>query len=755
MKQIIQNYRTGELELAEVPIPVCSSNKILVRNMASLISIGTERSIIELGQKSLLGKAKARPDLVKRFMDKAKKEGFIKTFKEALGRLDNPTPLGYSSAGIVIEVGNNVHKFSPGDRVACIGAGYASHAEYITVPEMLCAKIPKIVNRYKLYDFKGEEELITNNESTDNYISFEEASFGMLGIIALHGIRCAKLTFGESVAVIGLGLLGLLTVQILKAYGCKVIGMDIDLMKVELAKKLGTDYVFISDDEFKNGVEKATSGYGTDAVIITAATKSDAPVNTAVDIARYGGRIVLVGVADIHPQRNEMWHKEVEIIVSKAGGPGTFDPFYENKGVDYPFGYVRWTENRNLEEFLRLVAEGKIDVKSLISHRFKIEQAETVYKDILDNRGGPYIGVVLEYPNQGHRLEVIGDRSKNLKPKTHSLSPNTSQVSVGVIGAGLFGKALLLPAFKKIKDIRFHTLSTSSGANTYHTARKYGFENCTTDYKEVINNPEINSIVVLTPHSLHARMVIEASKAGKHVFVEKPLCINEQEFRDIIATYNSQLITNNCFLMVGYNRRFSPHAVKASEYLKDRQDPMVINYRINAGYVPPDHWVHSEEEGGSRIVGEVCHFVDMTQFLTRSNPIRVYGERISGNNKTALNSDNVAITLKFEDGSVGNIIYSASGDKAFSREQIEVFCEGKTIVIRDYKETNLFYAGKRKSFKTFNQEMGYKEELQHFFDVVSGRVDLKLTPDEIFSSTLTVFKINDALDKAKPVEIAL
>lgn len=734
MKQIIQNYRTGELELAEVPVPLCSSNKILVKNMASLISIGTERSIIELGKKSLLGKAKARPDLVKRFIEKAKKEGFIKTFREALGRLDTPTPLGYSSAGIVVEVGSNVHKFSPGDRVACIGAGYASHAEYITVPEMLCAHLPE-------------------------RIAFEEGSFGMLGIIALHGIRCVKLTFGESIAVIGLGLLGLLTVQILKSYGCRVMGMDIDPIKVELAKKLGMCNFFSEEDEFKNGLERATNGYGADAVIITAATKSDVPVNTAVDIARYGGRIVLVGVADIHPQRNEMWHKEVEIIVSKAGGPGTFDPFYENKGIDYPVGYVRWTENRNLEEFLRLIAEDKVDVKSLISHRFKIDQAEAVYKDMLDNKGGPYIGVILEYPelsvDNRYQILDISKRKIVLKPTSNISHLTSNTVSVGVIGAGLFGKALLLPALKKIKDIRFHTLSTSSGANTYHAARRYGFENCTTDYREILNNKDINAVIILTPHSLHAKMVIEALKAGKNVFVEKPLCINEQELRDIIATYNSQLITNNCFLMVGYNRRFSPHSAKVREYLENRQDPMVINYRINAGFIPTDHWVHSEEEGGGRIIGEVCHFVDMIQFLTKSNPIRVYSERISGNNKTAVNSDNTVCVLKFEDGSVGNIIYSASGDKAFSREQIEIFCEGKTIVIKDYKETFFHYSGKRKSFKTFNQEMGYKEELQHLFDVVSGRVGPKPTPDEIFSSTLTVFKINEALDEAKPVEIAL
>ena len=726
MKQIIQNYRTGELELAEAPVPLCSSNKILVKNVASLISIGTERSIIELGRKSLLGKAKARPDLVKRFMEKSKKEGLVKTFKEALGRLDNPTALGYSSAGVVVEVGRNIHKFSPGDMVACIGAGYASHAEYITVPENLCCKIP-------------------------DGLTCEEASFGMLGVIALHGIRCAKLAFGESVAVIGLGLLGLLTVQILKAYGSKVVGMDIDPGKVELAKKLGIDYAFTSEDDFKNIINNFTTGHGADAVIITAATKSDAPVNTAVDVARYGGRVVLVGVADIHPQRNEMWHKEIEFIVSKGAGPGTLDPLYENKGIDYPIGYVRWTGNRNLEEFLRLMKEGKVDIKPLVSHRFEISQAEGVYRNMLKNEGGPYVGVLLEYPkaSQSDREKTLTGKEKKieLKPAASVSYTQCDNISIGVIGAGLFGKALLLPALKKIRNISLNTLATSSSSNVYHTAGKYGFKTCTTNYKELLDNNDLNSVIILTPHSLHAKMVMEALHAGKHVFVEKPLCINEEELNEIKEVYNSQL-----FLMVGYNRRFSPHAVKVRDYLKDRRAPAVIHYRVNAGFVPPDHWVHSEEEGGSRIVGEVCHFVDVLQFLTGRNPVKVYAERVSGDNRTILNSDNIAVTLKFEDGSIGNIIYAASGDKAFSREQVEIFSEGKTIVLRDYKETQFYYSGRKKTFKTLNQEIGYKEELQHFFNVISGKSDPGLTADDIFSSTLTVFKINESLAKGKPVE---
>jgi len=722
MLQIIQNYRTGKIELADVPIPNCSSNNILVKNIASLISIGTERSIIELGKKSLLGKAKARPDLLKRFLNKAKKEGFLKTFQEALGRLDNPTPLGYSSAGIVVEVGNNIHKFSPGDRVACIGAGYASHAEYVTVPEHLCCKIP------------------------DN-VSFEEASFGMLGIIALHGIRCANLTFGENVAVIGLGLLGLLSIQILKAYGCKVIGFDIDSSKVNLSKEIGIYYAFSDIEEFKNRVDKFTNGYGADAVIITASSKSNEPVNVAVEIARMKGRIVLVGVADVHPDRNEMWHKEVEILVSKAGGPGIFDPFYEQRGIDYPIGYVRWTENRNLEEFIRLISEKRVCVEKLITHRFSVKDALMVYDDLLKNPG-KYIGVILQYPDEDLR-DLSREKTKVLN---QSYFIDSDKVNLGVIGAGLFGKALLLPALSKIDKTNLHILSTSSGANSYHTGNKYRFNIITSDYKEVIKSGDVHAVVILTPHSQHKRMVIESLEKRKHIFVEKPLCISEEELIEIDSLYKEISNTGKTpFIMVGYNRRFSSHSLKAYEFIKDRTDPVVINYRINAGFVPKSHWVHSEEEGRSRIVGEICHFVDMLIYLTDSFPSRIFAERVRGNDRSVVNSDNLSIIISFEDGSVGNIFYTASGDKAFSRERVEIYCEGKTVVIDDYKETTMFFNGKRKSFKTFNQDMGYKNELEHFIDVIRGKVPPLITYSNIYYSTLATFKIEESIEKGTPI----
>jgi len=722
MLQLIQNYRTGEIELADVPVPNCSSNSILVKNISSLISIGTEKSIIDLGKKSLLGKAKARPDLVKRFLDKAKKEGFLKTFQEALGRLDNPTPLGYSSAGIVVEVGANIHKFSPGDRVACIGAGYASHAEYISVPEHLCCKIP------------------------DN-VSFEEASFGMLGIIALHGVRCASLTFGENVAVIGLGLLGLLTVQILKAYGSKVVGFDIDANKVKLAQELGIDYAFNNLDEFKKAVEIFSNGFGADAVIITAATKSNEPINTAVEIARMKGKIVLVGVADIHPDRNEMWHKEVEIVVSKAGGPGIFDPFYELKGIDYPIGYVRWTENRNLEEFLRLISEKRVNVNKIITHKFKINDALKVYEDLLRNSSN-YIGVILQYPESDVK-NYKDDKTKYF----HSSHPTKKdQINIGVIGAGLFGKALLLPALSKINDVQLDMLSTSSSANVYHTGKKYKFNRTTTNYYEVLESQNINTVVILTPHSQHKKMVIEALTNHKHVFVEKPLCINEQELHEIDELYKNLLSKNQApYLMVGYNRRFSPHSQQVYLHLQKRINPIMIHYRVNAGFVPKSHWVHSEEEGRSRIVGEICHFVDMLIFLTGSNPTKIYAERVKGDDQSIINNDNINIMISFQDGSVGNIFYTASGDKAFSRERVEIYSEGKTIVIDDYKETTIYFNGKRKSYKTINQDMGYKNELEHFIDVIKGKSKPLLTYKEIYDSTLTIFKIEESISKGEPI----
>lgn len=723
MKKVIQSYSSGNIELAEVPIPVCSSNTVLVKNVNSIISLGTERSVIELGKQSLLGKAKQRPDLVKRFIEKAKNEGFLKVYKEALERLDNPVPLGYSSSGLIVETGSNVHKFSKGDRVACIGAGYASHSEYISVPENLCCKIPESV-------------------------SFEEAAFSMLGIIALNGIRCANLSFGDKVAVIGLGLLGLLTCQILNAYGLSVIATDIDPLKIEFAKKLVINT--FSNDDFKDQCNIFSAGHGVDSVLLTVSTNSSDPINNAVDIVKHKGRIVLVGVADIHPNRNEMWSKEVELIVSRVGGAGSFDPLYENKGIDYPYGLIKWTENRNLEEFLRLISEKRIDVKSLITHRFEIDEAEKIYSDLLNKKDKTYIGILFDYPKLKDEDHVLFSEKREILLTSKNSDLSSSAISIGVIGAGLYGKSVFLPVLKKTPGVFLNTISTLKSENSFYTGSKYGFHKCTSNYDDILEDKDVNSVIILAPHSMHAQMLLEALSKGKNVLVEKPLCVNLDELHEIEKMVSDKHIP---YLMVGYNRRFSKHTKRVLEELKNRHEPMVINYKVNAGFVPKTHWVHSEEEGGSRIIGEVCHFIDFMQFVTGRKPVKVFAERASGNNETTINSDNVDIVVRFSDGSLGNIFYVASGDRSYPRENIEIFSEGKTIVIEDFKRTIVYIKGKKKVFKTLNQDIGYKEELCHFFDVVKGKAKPVMTTDEIITSSLSTFKINESLSKGISIEI--
>ena len=724
MKQVIQSYRTGKLRLVDAPVPRCGAGSVLVKNEASLVSIGTERSIIELGKKSLVGKAIARPDLVKRVKEKIKNEGFMKTVREAFGRLDTPTALGYSSAGIVVEVGKDVTKFSPGDRVAATGAGYASHAEYISVPQNLCAKLP-------------------------GKVSFEAGAFGTLGGIALHGIRQTKISFGERVVVIGLGLLGQLTIRILKSYGCSVIGMDVDEGKVRLARSCGADAV-VGREALRGRVERLTGHQGADAVIITASTDKSDPVDLAVSAVRHGGRVVVVGVADIHPNRNEMWEKEVELLVSQAGGPGW-------QGADYPLPYVRWTAGRNIEEFLALVAEGWVDVTPLISHRFPLYDAEAVYAKMLKGKGGPaspkggsYVGVIFEYP-AGDIPENLGVMRRIARSGVPESRQAKDTIALGVIGAGIYGKALLLPALKNVKGAFLHTLAVSQSAEAHHTGEKYGFREVTTDYRQMLQNKEIDAVIIATPHSTHAQMVIDALKAGKHVFVEKPLCVTEEELTEIAKVYGS--LKKPLLLMIGFNRRYSRHTARLKECFAGRTDPEVLHFRANVGFVPKEHWVHAPKEGGGRIIGEMCHYIDFLSYLAGSRVAEAYAERIAGNEQTALANDNAVVTLKFADGSVGSIVYTALGSRAFSRERVEVFADGKAAELADFRRTVCFTEGGKKTLKTASQELGHREELQAFVDAARGETPA-WTADEMFASTEATFAVVRALSTGKPQKIS-
>lgn len=720
MKQIIQSYKTGEVSLRDVPVPHCGSKRILVRTQHSLISIGTERATIELGRKSLLGKAAARPDLVRRAWAKAKKEGLLKTWQEAMGRLDTPTPLGYSSAGVVEQCGNEATEFAPADRVACIGQGFASHAQFVSVPVNLACKIP------------------TN-------VSDEEASFGMLGVIALHGVRSANLSFGSKVVVMGLGLLGLLTIQMLRAYGCEVIAFDPSLGKVDLARRLRFTNVTHVAEELNLLSDTQSTGHGVDAVIITAASKDRGPIDHAIQLCRQKGRIVVVGTADIHPDRNELWQKEVELVVSKAAGPGSLDPLYEIEGIDLPIGDVRWTQKRNLQEFLRLLSDKKVDVLSLVTHRFSIEKAQDAYSQFVAGTLLNPIGMLLEYPDDAKLDKTLSFPSVSSQPKQLS----HASIGISVIGAGLFAKALLLPALAAQKNINRHTLVTGSGSSVEHTAGKFGFSHYSTDAQVVWSNPEIDAVIGLTPHSHHASLVESAIQHHKSLFLEKPLCTTEEELKQLRELASAA--TSLPVIFVGHNRRYSPHTTRMREWLSNRQSPCVLNMRVNAGFIPSSHWVHSADQGRSRIVGEMSHFLDLIQTLTNAQIIRVYAERVSGNNQNIINNDNLVVSLKLSDGSVGSLTYSASGDKAYSREFLEIFFDGKTIASQDFKTSTLYSQGKSESFKTRGQEMGYLQELEYFLACARGDKAPDVSPQSIFATMQAIFSVERSLNQAQPI----
>jgi len=732
MKQVIQSYRTGQVTIEDVPVPLCKPGGVLAKNKCSLISPGTERLMIETGKKSLIGKAMARPDLVRLAWEKAKREGFINVFKEAMNRLDEPVPLGYSSSGVVVEVGEGVTEFKVGDRVACGGAGFASHGEYVWVPKNLCVPFRQI--------------------------GFEEASFAMVGAIALHGIRCAEATSGSIVAVIGLGLIGLLSVQILEAYGFKVISKDIDEKKCQIARSISPHIIAESDElKFKSLSEQISEGWGVDAVIVASSSKDNRPLLLAEEICRRKGRIVLVGVADVKLTRKIMWEKEISFVVSRAGGPGVLDAFFDKRGLDYPVQYVRWTEKRNMEEFLRLVSQGKVDVKSLITHQFKIGEALEAFELILKAKE-PYIGILLEY---GEREEDEKKLREIKREAVHPSSLTLSPKNVGLIGGGLFTKNILLPQIKKIKDVQLIKVATTSGPTANHIAKKFGFAETTTDYRNILENERIGSVIITTPHNLHGKMVLEALKAGKNVFVEKPLCLNESELKDISLLYNqinqidqidqkNQINQKNQILLVGFNRVFSSLTEELLDFLKGRRTPLMMHYRVNAGYLPPDHWTMDEEIGGGRIIGEVCHFIDYVHYLSGSKPVRVFAESIEGNTGKFFRDDNLTLNIQFEDGSVGNILYTAKGSKAFSRERLEIYAEEEVAILEDFRLLTLIRGGKKKGIKKFSQDMGYKKELEFFFG--ENAFDLNLF-NRYYYSTLATFKAVESLRERKPIQI--
>lgn len=717
MKQVIQNFKTGELYVDEIPPPALSEGMVLVENKFSLISAGTERGTTKVAQASLLGKAKQRPDLVKQVLNNIKREGLKATIEKVRTKLDTLKALGYSTAGLVGASLDTENKFCPGDRVACAGGGYASHAEVVVVPQNLVVKIP------------------------DN-VSFEEASFTTLGAIAMQGVRQANPQLGDNVCVIGLGLLGQLTCQLLKSNGCNVFGIDVSQRMVDLAleSKAANRALLRNDNNLITAAENFTHGFGFDSIIITAAAPSNNdPVELSCELVRKKGKIVVVGAVKMDiPREPFFYKKELELLISCSYGPGRYDYKYEEGGGDYPYAYVRWTEQRNMEAFLRLVSNGNVQLKPLITHVFNIEDAEKAYDLVLGKTQEASIGILLKYPD-----------GISQKPRSFNVNsfPKKEQ-NLGFIGAGSFAQSYLLPNVKAYGG-SLDTVVTSTGINAKNVASKFGFNSASTDIDSILKNNNINTVFIVTRHNSHAIYVIKALNAGKNIFVEKPLAITLEELNQVRDAYKENQSTAR--LLVGFNRRFSPSAIQAKRVFQNSGEPLVINYRVNAGFISLEHWIQDEKIGGGRIIGEACHFIDLMQFLTGAEPVSVFADCINLNNDKIRNSDNTSITLKFSDGSIGNLLYVANGDKGLAKERIEISGAGKSAIIDDFK--NLTVYSNNKSHKENLTGKGYKEEVIAFLEALKTGKPSPVNFESLYKTTLTTFRIIDSLRTGLPQKI--
>lgn len=713
MKQVIQNFKTGKLYVDDLPAPAVTEGMVLVENRFSLISAGTERGTTKVAQASLLGKAKQRPDLVKQVLNNIKREGIAATLEKVKTKLDSLKALGYSTSGVVLNSLDKNNKFRPGDRVACAGAGYASHAEMVAVPQNLVVKIP------------------------DN-VSFEEASFVTLGAIALQGVRQAEAQLGHNVCVIGLGLLGQLTGQLLKSNGCNVFGIDLSPRMIELAKNTNAvDQAFNrTESNLITAAENFTKGYGFDSVIITAAaTASNDPVELSAEILRKKGKVVIVGAVKMDiPREPHFYRKELELKMSCSYGPGRYDYEYEEKGTDYPYAYVRWTEQRNMEAFLQLISNGKLNLRALITHTFNVEDAEKAYDLVLGKVDEPSVGILLQYRE--------GSAQQPNQVKVNGFPRNACNVAF--IGAGSFAQSYLIPSAKAF-GASLDTVVTSTGINAKNVASKFGFNSATTEASSVFENPSVDTIFIATRHNTHAQYAADGLKQGKNVFVEKPLALDEAELRLVKEAYLAQ---SSPRLLVGFNRRFAPSVQNAKAFFKNAGEPMVINYRVNAGFIARDHWTQDEKMGGGRIVGEVCHFVDLMQFFTDASPEYVFADCLQGDNSKAVNEDNLSVIIRFSNGSIGNLVYVANGDKGLAKERIELSCAGKSAVIDDFKKLTM-YSNNKTTASTFTGK-GHKQEVEAFIDAIKTGKQSPIEFDSMYLTTLTTFKILDSLKTGLP-----
>lgn len=684
MKQVLQDLANGTSNVTEVPRPRCKSGNILIKSLVSLISAGTERMLVDFGRSSYLDKARQQPDKVKMVLNKVKTDGLLTTIDAVKSKLDQPMPMGYSNVGIIIEIGAGVEDFKVGDRVVSNGP----HAEIVCVPKHMCCKVPDAV-------------------------SDEDAAFTVVGSIALQGIRLAQPTIGECFVVTGLGLIGLMAVQILIANGCRVLGLDFDAAKLKQAEAYGAEIVNLGQGQDPIAAANAFSrGRGVDGVIITASTKSNEPMHQAATMCRQRGRIVLIGVVGLELLRADFYEKELTFQVSSAYGPGRYDPFYEDQGNDYPIGFVRWTSQRNFEAVLNMLAKNEINVGALKSAFFTISEASKAYDKLLEDKS--VLGVYLTYSEASDTL----DKRTLEFPSTDTTFKEGHPV-VGAIGAGNYAGRMLLPAFKKT-GARFKAIASSQGVSSAHYGKKFNFELNTTDSDTLINDEEINTVIITTQHNTHTRFVLQALKAGKNVFVEKPLAITNEDLDKIEEVYKKAHSNGSGpALMVGFNRRFAPLMKPLKQQVIKSSEPISLIYTCNAGHIPADAWYQDPEIGGGRIIGEACHFIDIARYLIDS-PIK---DVVANGTKTSEGVtncyDTATITLSFENGSIATIHYFANGHQSFPKERIEVFQAGKVFVLDNYRKTKGYGAKIKKT--SFSQDKGQEACSQAFVDgVVNG-----------------------------------
>mgnify|MGYP002408270539 FL=1 len=704
MKQIIQSFKTGETILEEVPSPQIKRGCLLIRTSKSLVSLGTERMLVEFGKSNYLQKAKQQPDKVKQVLDKIKTDGLKPTVEAVFNKLGEPIPLGYCNVGEVIAVGEGVSGFEVGDRVASNGP----HAEFVCVPKNLVAHIPENV-------------------------SDEEAAFTVVGSIGLQGIRLLNPTLGETVVVIGLGLIGLLTAQLLKANGCRVIGSDLDEEKLALAEKWGIIPFNSGKGDVVKFVEEQTDGVGADGVVITASAHTDAIISQAARMSRKRGKIVLVGVIGLNISRAEFYEKELTFQVSCSYGPGRYDDNYEQKGMDYPLPFVRWTEQRNFESVLYAISSGALQVREMITEIVPLDEYKKIYGDIGTHRS---IASIISYDSgenkePSHTVSFANNRFKGAKGV------------IGVIGAGNFTKMTMMPALKD-SGAHFKYIASQGGLSGTTLAKKFGFSHSTTDYKEILKDAEVDTLLITTRHDLHAKMVVEGLQAGKNVFVEKPLALNDEELQNIIDVYEKSGKT----LTVGFNRRFSPHMEKIKSLVGDSQ--MNVIATMNAGFIPANVWVHDMKTGGGRIIGEACHYIDLISFLTGSKVKSVCMNAMGANPEE--NTDNASILLRYENGSTGVINYFANGSKAYSKERVEVFSQERTLVMDNFRETKGYGVKGFTKLKT-TMDKGHKNQFHRLIKTIQSEGDALIPFESIVNTTQASFAAIQSLKENRWVDV--